>query len=136
MGFSSSGWKCLTLTASYCLGTCGAAFRAQVTGIEVVCYTAFYGPYTPTPVDTLIQRESSTDTSYLVYVNMTNPTDVLTCSVCDTSALPQGGALGIDAECECWNPISESMVLDATNSSFFWTSEPLWEYDSIFTTEN
>ena len=132
--FSSSGWKCLTLAILAYFWVHGAAFRAQVTGIEVVVDTAFYGPYTPTPVDTFDPTGILDGyVSYLVYVNMTNPTDVLSAVFADTSALPQGGALGIDAECECWNPIVESMVLDATNSSFFWTSEPLWEYDTFLT---
>ena len=65
--------------------------------------------------------------SYLVYVNMTNPTDVMSAVFSDTvdldgdslsSVLPQGGALGINAECGCWNPVAESMVLDGYQQQF------------------
>ena len=112
----------------------GLACRAQVTGIEVVVDTAFYGPNTPTPDDTFDPTGILDGyVSYLVYVNMTNPTDVLSAVFSDTIALPDGGALGIDAGCECWNPIDESIVLDGNNSSFLWTVEPLWEYDTFLT---
>ena len=126
--------KHLALTAMVCLGGHWSACRAQVTGIEVVVDTAFYGPNTPTPDDTF-DPEGVLDgyVSYLVYVNMTSPTDVLSAVFADTFALVEGGALGIDAECECWNPIAESMVLDGTNSSFLWTIEPLWQYDTFWT---
>ena len=100
----------------------GQPLVAQVTSIEVVVDTAFYGPNTPTPEDTFDPAgELDGYVSYLVYVNMTNPTDVLSAVFADTFALPQGGALGINAECECWNPVAESMVLDGNNSSFLWT---------------
>ena len=112
----------------------GVAFRAQVTGIEVVVDTAFYGPNTPTPDDTFDPTGILDGyVSYLVYVNMTSSTDVLSAVYADTFNLSDGGALAIDAECECWNPISESMVLDGFNSSFLWTIEPLWEYDTFWT---
>ena len=132
--FSSSAWKHLTLTALWFLGWHCSVCRAQVTGIEVVVDTAFYGPNTPT-VDDTFDPTGILDgyVSYLVYVNMTNPTDVMSAVFSDTSVLPQGGALGIDAECECWNPIAESMVLDGTNSSFLWAIEPLWQYDTFWT---
>jgi hypothetical protein len=132
--FSSSVWKHLTLTALWCLGWQWSVCRAQVTGIEVVVDTAFYGPNTPTPDDTFDPTGILDGyVSYLVYVNMTNPTDVLSAVFADTFALPEGGALGIDADCECWNPIDDSMVLDGTNSSFLWTIEPLWQYDTFWT---
>ena len=126
--------KHLALAAMVCLGGHGSACRAQVIGIEVVVDTAFYGPNTPTPEDTF-DPEGLLDghVSYLVYVNMTNPTDVMSAVFSDTAVLPEGGGLGINAECECWNPIAESMVLDGTNSSFLWTIEPLWEYDTFWT---
>ena len=101
---------------------------------RLVVDTAFYGPNTPTPDDTFDPTGILDGyVSYLVYVNMTNPTDVISSVFSDTSVLPQGGALGINAECECWNPIAESMVLDGTNSSFFWTIEPLLQYDTFWT---
>ena len=118
----------LNVLAVFWLFAFGQTAAAQVTNIQVVVDTAFYGPNTPTPEDTF-DPDGILDgyVSYLVYVNMTNPTDVLSAVFADTFALPEGGALGIDAECECWNPIAESMVLDGTNSSFLWTIEPLWE---------
>ena len=131
---SASAWHRLALAVlAFCFGH-GPACRAQVTGIEVVVDTAFYGPNTPTADDTFDPTGILDGyVSYLVYVNMTNPTDVMSAVFSDTSVLPQGGALGIDAECECWNPIAESMVLDGTNSSFLWTIEPLWQYDTFWT---
>ena len=63
----------------------------------MVVDTAFYGPNTPTQGHVDPAGELDGYVSYLVYVNMTNPTDVLvqSCHV----ALPQGGAWGIEAEC-------------------------------------
>ncbi|MEC8662952.1 MAG: gliding motility-associated C-terminal domain-containing protein [Bacteroidota bacterium] len=124
----------LNVLAVFWLFAFGQTAAAQVTNIEVVVDTAFYGPNTPNPEDTF-DPDGILDgyVSYLVYVNMTNPTDVLSAVFADTFALPEGGALGIDAECECWNPIAESMVLDGTNSSFLWTIEPLWQYDTFWT---
>ena len=131
---SSSTWKHLALAVLTFCWAHGSACRAQVTGIEVVVDTAFYGPNTPTADDTFDPTGILDGyVSYLVYVNMTNPTDVMSAVFSDTSVLPQGGALGIDAECECWNPIAESMVLDGTNSSLLWTIEPLWQYDTFWT---
>ena len=67
----------------------GQTSLAQVTNIEVVVDTAFYGPNTPTADDTF-DPEGALDgyVSYLVYVNMTNPTDVLSAIFADTFALP------------------------------------------------
>ena len=65
------------LAAISLIWICGPV-RAQVTGIEVVVDTAFYGANTPTPEDTF-DPEGELDgyVSYLVYVNYTNPTDGL-----------------------------------------------------------
>ena len=49
----------------------------QAIGVEVVVDTAFYGPNTPTPEDTFDPDEAGGYVGYLVYVNFTNPTDVL-----------------------------------------------------------
>ena len=99
---------------------------SQATGIEVVVDTAFYGPNTPTPDDTF-DPEGILDgyVSYLVYVTMTHPTDALSAVFSDAEFYPDGGALGIDAECGCFNPISESMVLGANNSSLLWELDPM-----------
>ena len=121
------------LAAISLIWICGPV-RAQVTGIEVVVDTAFYGANTPTPEDTF-DPEGELDgyVSYLVYVNYTNPTDVLSAIFADTFALPEGGAMVIDADCGCYNPIDDSMVMSATNSSFFWAVFPMYEYDTFWT---
>ena len=124
----------LKVLAVFWLFALGQTAAAQVTNIEVVVDTAFYGPNTPTPEDTFDPTGILDGyVSYLVYVNMTNPTDVLSAVFADTLSFPQGGALGIDAECECWNPLDGDMVLEGTNSSFFWSIEPLWQYDTFWT---
>ena len=121
------------LAAISLIWICGPV-RAQVTGIEVVVDTAFYGANTPTPEDTF-DPEGELDgyVSYLVYVNYTNPTDVLSAIFADTEALSDGGAMVIDAECGCFNPITDQMVISASNSSFFWTAFPTYEYDTFWT---
>ena len=129
---SASAWHRLAFGLVACCWGHGLACRAQVTGIEVVVDTAFYGPNTPSPDDTFDPMGMLDGyVSYLVYVNMTNPTDVLSAVFSDTVALPDGGAFGIDAECECWNPIDESMVLDGNNSSLLGCPIHLfWEMQS------
>ena len=108
----------------------------QATGVEVVVDTAFYGPDTPTPEDTF-DPEGILEgyVSYLVYVNFTNPTDVLSAIFSDVGFYPQGGALGLNAPCGCWNPVTNSLVMDATNSSLLWQfpATALYEYDTFWT---
>ena len=114
-----------TLAAVFLLAV-GQPLVAQVTSIEVVVDTAFYGPNTPTPEDTFDPAgELDGYVSYLVYVNMTNPTDVLSAVFADTFALPQGGALGINAECECWNPVPNPWSWMATTAAFCGPLSPL-----------
>ena len=59
----------------------------QAIGVEVVVDTAFYGPDTPTPEDTF-DPEGILEgyVSYLVYVNFTNPTDVLSAIFSDVAS--------------------------------------------------
>lgn len=108
----------------------------QAIGVEVVVDTAFYGPNTPTPEDTF-DPEGLLDgyVSYLVYVNFTNPTDLLSAIFSDTGVYPQGGAMGLSAPCGCWNPVTNSMVMDATNNSLLWQFEAtaLYQYDTFWT---
>jgi len=108
----------------------------QAIGVEVVVDTAFYGPNTPTPEDTF-DPEGLLDgyVSYLVYVNFTNPTDALSAIFADTPVYPQGGALGLDAPCGCWNPVTGSMVMDASNNSLLWQfpATAMYEYDTFWT---
>ena len=134
----------------------------QVTGIEVVVDTAFYGPNTPTVNDTFDPTEWDFGVdildgyvSYLVYVNMTNPTDVMSAVFSDTSVVATGRctsrvpwASTKKAECECWNPI-DALNRGGRNGdhgagwyqqrtwlvlvSFLWAIEPLWQYDTFWT---
>ena len=108
----------------------------QAIGVEVVVDTAFYGPDTPTPEDTF-DPEGILEgyVSYLVYVNFTNPTDVLSAIFSDVGFYPQGGALGLNAPCGCWNPVTNSLVMDATNNSLLWQfpATALYEYDTFWT---
>ena len=108
----------------------------QAIGVEVVVDTAFYGPNTPTPEDTFDpDGELDGYVSYLVYVNFTNPTDVLSAIFSDVNVYPQGGPMGLDAPCGCWNPIENSMIMTAFNNSLLWDT-PLFapnEYDTFWT---
>ena len=108
----------------------------QAIGVEVVVDTAFYGPNTPTPDDPL-DPEGILDgyVSYLVYVNFTNPTDVLSAVFSDIGVYPQGGPMGLNAPCGCWNPVTSSMVMDPTNNSLLWQfpATALYEYDTFWT---
>ena len=73
--------------------------------------------------------------SYLVYVNFTNEDDVLSAVFSDIGFYPQGGSLGLNAPCGCWNPITNSMVMDATNNSLLWQfpATAMYEYDTFWT---
>ena len=73
--------------------------------------------------------------SYLVYVNFTNPTDVLSAVFSDIGVYPQGGPMGLNAPCGCWNPVTSSMVMDPTNNSLLWQfpATALYEYDTFWT---
>ena len=118
------------------LGCAHLASLGQAIGVEVVVDTAFYGPNTPTP-DDLFDVNGDLDgyVSYLVYVNFTNPTDVLSAIFSDVAVYPQGGAMGLNAPCGCWNPSIGSMVMDATNSSLLWGVPGLetYQYDTFWT---
>lgn len=118
------------------LGMGHANLFGQAIGVEVVVDTAFYGPNTPTPEDTF-DPEGLLDgyVSYLVYVNFTNPTDLLSAIFSDVGVYPQGGTLGLNAPCGCWNPVTNSMVMDATNNSLLWQfpGTALYEYDTFWT---
>ena len=116
------------------MGQIGAL--GQAIGVEVVVDTAFYGPNTPTPEDTFDpDGELDGYVSYLVYVNFTNPTDVLSAIFSDVNVYPQGGPMGLDAPCGCWNPIDNSMVMTAFNSSLLWGTPQFAanEYDTFWT---
>jgi len=107
--------------ASCCFGAFG-----QAIGVEVVVDTAFYGPNTMPPGDTIdtVDPEGLLDgyVSYLVYVKFQNPTDVLSAVFADENALLEGGALSLDAPCGCWSPITSSMIMNDDNNSLLWGS--------------
>ena len=112
------------------------AMLGQAIGVEVVVDTAFYGANTPTPEDTFDEAGVLDGyVSYLVYVNFTNPTDVLSAIFSDVAVYPDGGTLGLNAPCGCWNPVAGSMVMDATNSSALWGISGLetYQYDTFWT---
>jgi len=110
--------------------------HAQMTGVIVEVDTAFYGPNTPTPDDTF-DPEGLLDgyVSYLVYATFTNPTDVLSALYADVASFPGSSTMGINAPCGCWNPVSSSMVMDATNNSILWgfPATALYQYDTFWT---
>ena len=117
------------------MGQIGAL--GQAIGVEVVVDTAFYGPNTPTPEDTFDpDGELDGYVSYLVYVNFTNPTDVLSAIFSDVNVYPQGGAMGIGAPCGCWNPDEAFMTMNAGNIPLLWNTVPgyeAYEYDTFWT---
>ena len=118
------------------LGCAHVASLGQAIGVEVVVDTAFYGPNTPTPDDTFdVDGELEGYVSYLVYVHFTNPTDVLSAVFSDVAVYPDGGTLGLNAPCGCWNPITSSMVMDATNNSLLWDfpNTATYKYDTFWT---
>ena len=108
----------------------------QANGVTVEVDTAFYGPNTPTPEDTF-DPDGLLDgyVSYIVYATFENPTDAISAVFTDTDVYPQGGAMGINAPCGCWNPSSNNMVMDATNSSILWgfPAGQLYQYDTFWT---
>ena len=113
-----------------------ATSYGQAIGVEVVVDTAFYGPNTPTPDDMFdVDGELDGYVSYLVYVNFANPTDVLSAVFSDVNVYPQGGVMGLNAPCGCWNPIQSSMVMDATNNSLLWQfpNTATYEFDTFWT---
>ena len=72
-------------------------------------------------------------TSFLVYADFTNPTDVLGAIYADVDNFPGSAPLAIDAPCGCWNPDSSSVGIGTTVSSSFLPLFPRFEYDSFWT---
>ena len=108
----------------------------QAIGVEVVVDTAFYGPNTPTPEDTF-DPEGELDgyVSYLVYAQFANEDDFLSAIFADVGFYPEGGPMALTAPCGCWNPVTTSMVMDATNSSLLWSLPQFqtYKYDTFWT---
>ena len=116
------------------MGPIGAL--GQAIGVEVVVDTAFYGPNTPTPEDTFDpDGELDGYVSYLVYAQFTNPDDFLSAIFSDVGFYPEGGPMALTAPCGCWNPVTTSMVMDASNSSLLWTLPQFqtYKYDTFWT---
>ena len=107
--------------------------NAQMTGITIEVDTAFYGPNTPSPEDTFDPLGTLDGfVTYKVYADFTNTTDVLSAIYSDVAVLGTI-PMEIDAPCGCFNPVATSVLMDASNSSFFWDAFPLWQYDSYWT---
>jgi len=107
--------------------------NAQMTGITIEVDTAFYGPNTPSPEDTFDPLGTLDGyVTYKVYAEFTNTTDVLSAIYSDVAVLGTI-PMEIDAPCGCFNPVTTSVLMDASNSSFFWDAFPLWQYDSYWT---
>ncbi|MDG2311816.1 MAG: T9SS type B sorting domain-containing protein [Flavobacteriales bacterium] len=107
--------------------------NAQMTGVTVEVDTAFYGPNTPTPDDTFDPLGTLDGfVTYKVYADFTNPTDEISAIYSDVAVLGTI-PMEIDAPCGCFNPVATSVLMDASNSSFFWGAFPLWEYDTYWT---
>ena len=107
--------------------------NAQMTGITIEVDTAFYGPNTPTPDDTFDPLGTLDGfVTYKVYADFTNSTDEISAIYSDVAVLGTI-PMEIDAPCGCFNPVATSVLMDASNSSFFWNAFPLWEYDTYWT---
>ena len=107
--------------------------NAQMTGLTIEVDTAFYGPNTPTPDDTFDPLGTLDGfVSYKVYADFTNTTDALSAVYSDVAVLGTV-PMEIDAPCGCFNPVATSVLMDPSNSSFFWDAFPMWEYDSYWT---
>ena len=113
------------LLAASCLTAVG---QADFGPVSVELDTSFAAEPNGGPYDQLVGYKS-----YIAYFEADDPTDVLTAIWSDTLVYPELEILAIDAPCGCWNPIDESMVLDNNNSSFSYTLEPLWQYDTFWT---
>ena len=107
--------------------------NAQMTGLTIEVDTAFYGPNTPTPDDTFDPLGTLDGfVTYKVYADFTNTTDALSAVYSDVAVLGTV-PMEIDAPCGCFNPVATSVLMDPSNSSFFWDAFPMWEYDSYWT---
>ena len=80
---------------------------AQMLGVSFEVDTVFGGPSPDFDPDGVLEGY----TSYLVYANFTNPTDVLGSIYADTAVFTDAAPLQINAPCGCWNPDEASMVI-------------------------
>ena len=70
--------------------------------------------------------------TYRVYANFTNQNDAISALFSDVEALDTP-PMFIDAPCGCHNPVSGSTIMDATNTTAFWSTFPDWEFDTYWT---
>ena len=110
-----------------------ATGSAQMLGFTVEVDTVFGGPDNLDAFDPAGELEGYT--SYLVYANFTNPTDVLSAIYSDVNVYPGSPPLAIDAPCGCYNPETSSMTVTGNTTSAFWAFPPfdMWEYDTFWT---
>ena len=118
------------LLAASCLTAVG-----QVTSVTIEVDTVFGGP---SDIDPEGQLEGFT--SYLLYANFTNPTDVVSAVFADTDVFPGSPSMQVEAPCGCWNPYSESPLLPSVGyyallAEFpeFFPDSVLLEYDTFWT---
>lgn len=118
-------WACM-------VGSPRSAY-AQMLGVTVEVDTVFGGPDNLDAFDPTGELEGYT--SYLVYANFTNPTDVLSAIYSDVDVYPGSPPLAIDAPCGCYNPETSSMTVTNNTTSAFWDFPPydMWEYDTFWT---
>jgi hypothetical protein len=125
----------MRLIITFCFLISSFSFcNAQMTGVTIEVDTAFFGPNTPTPDDTFDPLGTLDGfVTYKVYAHFTNSTDVLSAIYALNDAFDVTIPLEIDAPCGCHNPVETSITMDANNSSLFWDSFPLMQYDTYWT---
>ena len=103
---------------------------AQMLSVTAEVDTVFGGP---SDIDPGGQLDGYT--SYLIYANFTNPTDVLSAIFSDTQYFNENAPMAIDAPCGCWNPDDEQLVIGSfVNSVVVGNPEfSLFEYDTFWT---
>jgi hypothetical protein len=109
-------------TLVICISMSSISVNAQFTGYTV-------------ELDTIFLEEGSDLEfygTYRVYANFTNQNDAIKALYSDVVALGTP-PMYIDAPCGCHNPVDGSVVMDATNSSSFWSTFPEYEYDTYWT---
>ena len=104
---------------------------AQMVSVTAEVDTVFGGP---SDIDPTGELEGYT--SYLIYANFTNPTDVLSAIFTDTGAFGnEEEVMAINAPCGCYNPDNSQMVIGPFVSSQL-VGNPefsLFEYDTFWT---
>ena len=108
--------------STFCVSMNVTTINAQFTGYTV-------------ELDTIFLEEGSDLEffgTYRVYANFTNQNDAISALFSDVGALDTP-PMFIDAPCGCHNPVSGNAIMDATNTSVFWSTFPDWEFDTYWT---